>query len=590
MRAILRDAASGKWRLFERPCELVVARDVHEVVPALQKIEAECAKGVYAAGFIAYEAAPAFDSALRTKADGMFPLLWFGLYDGFHDLPGETVEESAEGRREVHGTQDWAPSIDASQYAFIFGRLQDLVRRGQTYQVNFTYRLKSCMPTSPWALFQRLVAAQEPGFGAYLHAGEWIVCSASPELFFAKDGASIYSKPMKGTAARGLWYEDDVAQAEALSQSEKERAENVMIVDMVRNDLGRIARQGTVRVSRLFDLERYPAMWQMTSTVSAETDAALTEVMAALFPPASVTGAPKASTMAIIAELECSPRRIYTGTVGFIDPGGRAQFNVAIRTALINRKTGEAEYGAGGGIVADSNVDREMAEARLKSKVLCASRPAFDLLETMLWTPEAGFLLLELHLKRLLQSAEYFAFHLSLQSVRQQLAELADTFNGTARRVRMVVSKAGAVQLTATCQTPDAGRFADMALAGEPIDSRDPFLYHKTTNREAYQHALASRPGADDVLLFNEKNQVTESTIANLVFELELEGRLFTPPIECGLLAGTARAQLLNEGRIGERTIKVDELAMAPRLYLLNSVRGMQAVSLTKLVRAVTPL
>src|ERR1700694_2933253 len=184
---------------------------------------------------------------------------------------------------------------------------------------------------------------------------------------------------MKGTAARGLWCEQDLAQADRLRESEKERAENVMIVDMVRNDLGRIARPGSVRVTKLFDVERYPTLWQMTSTVTAETSATLTEVMASLFPPASITGAPKASTMAIIAELECSPRRIYTGTVGFIDPGGRAQFNVAIRTALINRRTGDAEYGAGGGIVADSNVDQEMAEVRLKSKVLGASRPAFDL-------------------------------------------------------------------------------------------------------------------------------------------------------------------------------------------------------------------
>ena len=313
MRAILRDADAGKWRLFERPRELVVARALSEVVPALQKIESECAKGAYAAGFIAYEAAPAFDPALRVQADGIFPLLWFGLYENFHELPDEAVERPDQA---AEIPDRWTPSIDRERYAALFDTLQELIRSGETYQVNFTYRLTSHMPSSPWALFQHLVSAQNTAYGAYIHAGEWVVCSASPEMFFEKRGATIVSKPMKGTAARGLWFEQDLEQAERLRSSEKERAENVMIVDMVRNDLGRIAKAGSVRVPALFDVERYPTVWQMTSTVAAETDASLADVMAALFPPASITGAPKASTMGIIAGVECSPRRIYTGTIG----------------------------------------------------------------------------------------------------------------------------------------------------------------------------------------------------------------------------------------------------------------------------------
>ena len=432
----------------------MVASAIADVIPALRKIEAECAKGLYAAGFIAYEAAPAFDPALHVQPDGVFPLLWFGLYDGFHDLPDEAVAKCAPIAPPAEIPERWTPSIDRERYAAAFDALQELIRSGDTYQVNFTYRLIAHMPSSPWALFQHLVSAQSTAYGAYIHAGEWVVCSASPEMFFfEKRGSAIVSKPMKGTAARGLWFEQDLEQAERLRSSEKERAENVMIVDMVRNDLGRIARAGSVHVPALFDVERYPTVWQMTSTVTAETDASLTDVMAALFPPASITGAPKASTMGIIAGAECSPRRIYTGTIGFVDPDGRAQFNVAIRTALINRKTEVAEYGVGGGIVADSNAPQERAEAELKSKVLGTRRPNFDLLETMLWEAGEGYPLLEFHLKRLMQSAEYFGFKVDAREVRERLETFAQlklrptdatADPGTSRhRVRMLVSKSG---------------------------------------------------------------------------------------------------------------------------------------------------
>jgi para-aminobenzoate synthetase / 4-amino-4-deoxychorismate lyase len=580
MRAILRDAGGETWRLFERPRELVVARALAEVAPAIRRIESACADGAYAAGFIAYEAAPAFDSALLVQEDGAFPLVWFGLYDSFHTLPDEAVERAAE---DAELPARWTPSIDQERYEEVFAKLQELIRSGDTYQVNFTYRLESEMALSPWALFQHLVSAQKTPYGAYLHAGEWVVCSASPELFFEKRGTTIISKPMKGTAARGLWFEQDLEQRERLRCSEKERAENVMIVDMVRNDLGRIARAGSVRVPALFDVERYPTVWQMTSTVAAETDAPVAAVLSALFPPASITGAPKASTMAIIAGLECSPRRIYTGTIGFLDPDGRAQFNVAIRTALINRKTQRVEYGVGGGIVSDSNATQERAEAGLKSKVLGTRRPSFDLLETMLWKPGEGYALLDLHLTRLAQSAEYFGVRVDLRDVRTQLEEHAQMGLGIADvgagrfRVRLLVSASGRIDVSSVALAREAEGFADVTLAAEPVDSSDPFLYHKTTNRRVFERALALRPGAADVLLFNERMELTESTLANLV--VDIDGLLLTPPIECGLLPGTARAQLLQQKTVRPGIVRVDELPRIRRLYLLNSVRGMHEIS-----------
>ena len=570
---IVRDAASGTWRLFEKPIEVVTARDVGDVLPALQTIEEHCTVHQrYAAGFLSYEAAPAFDSALKVQAAGDFPLLWFGIYDTAHE---RTLDELASGVGSVV-EEHWEPSISAEHYGRVFDELQELIRCGDTYQVNYTYRMRAHLTSDPLALFLRLAASQMPPFGAFIDTGEWAMCSASPELFFHRAGDRVESRPMKGTAARGLWFEQDLEHARRLYESDKERSENVMIVDMVRNDLGRVARPGSVRVTSLFDVERYPSVLQLTSTVAAETDAGLVDLMRALFPAASITGAPKARTMEIISGAECSPRRIYTGTIGFIEPGGRSQFNVAIRTVLVNRVTGEAEYGVGGGIVADSNRHDEWNESRIKARALTAPLPSFDLLETLLWMPEGGYLLLGRHMKRLLQSADYFAFHADVLDIRDQLERYAAGLPRTPHRVRLVVSRHGAVEISSAPQDINAG-FPVVTLAAVPIDSSNPFLYHKTTDRVAYEDAVASRPGFEDVLLYNERGEVTESTIANLV--VEIAGELLTPPISCGLLPGTLRAHLLDEGKIREKVMTVHDVSATKSCYLLNSVRGFHPVT-----------
>jgi len=571
---IVRDAASGMWRCFERPLEVVVARNIDDVLPALEKIDHACARHqMYSAGFVSYEAAPAFDAALKTQPADGFPLLWFGVYDRVHERTLEEIGPSTGGMSE----ERWEPSISAEQYGRVFEQLQELIRNGDTYQVNYTYRIRTHLQSDPFELFLRLAAAQRPPFGAYVDTGEWAICSASPELFFHRSGGRIESRPMKGTAARGLWFEQDLEHAKRLLESEKERAENVMIVDMVRNDLGRVARPGSVRVTNLFDVERYPTVLQLTSTVAADTDAPLVDVMRALFPAASITGAPKARTMEIIAGVECSPRRIYTGTIGFVEPGGRSQFNVAIRTVLVNRATGQADYGVGGGIVADSNRADEWRESRIKARALAARPLSFDLLETMLWKPGAGYLLIGRHLKRLLQSADYFAFHVDVLDVRDQLERYAADLPPAPHRVRLVVSRRGAVEISSKPHDIDSG-FPAIALASGPIDSANPFLYHKTTNRSVYEDAIAGRPGFDDVLLYNDRGEVTESTIANLV--VESGGALITPPISCGLLPGTLRAHLLEEGKIREEAVTVQQLGDAAACYLLNSVRGFHPVSI----------
>jgi para-aminobenzoate synthetase/4-amino-4-deoxychorismate lyase len=381
---------------------------------------------------------------------------------------------------------------------------------------------------------------------------------------------------MKGTAPRGLWFEQDLEHAGRLVESEKERSENVMIVDMVRSDLGRVARPGSVRVTSLFDVERYPGVLQLTSTVAAETDATLVEVMRALFPAASITGTPKVRAMEIISDVECSPRRAYTGAIGFVDAGGRSQFSVAIRTVVVNRATGDAEYGVGGGIVADSTCADEWAESRLKSRALSASPQSFDLLETMLWNPGAGYLLAGRHMKRLLQSADYFGFRVDVMDVRDRLERHAAGLPPVPHRVRLVASRHGAIDISSRPHV-DSG-FSPIAVAASPIDRANPFLYHKTTNRSIYEAAISACPGFDDVLLYNERGEVTESTIANFV--IDAGGVLLTPPISSGLLPGTLRAHLLDEGRIREKVITVQDVVDAAGCYLLNSVRGFHPVSI----------
>ena len=566
---VLHDAAAGRWLRFQAPVEIIAATRLDEVRPALRQIEeAVERRGLHAAGWIAYEAAPAFDPALHTRAPGPLPLLWFGLFP-----PPETIElppAAAAARPE----ETWQPELGPAAYRAAFDRVKQHIRAGDTYQVNLSFRLRcAAFAREPWAAFLALVAAQRPAYGAYVAAGPWRIGSASPELFFRRAGDRLESRPMKGTAPRAPAAAEDRARAAALTASDKNRAENLMIVDMVRNDLGRVARPGSVRTRRLCELEKYPTVWQLTSAVAAESDAPTADIFSALFPPASITGAPKPRTMEIIAGLEASPRQVYTGAIGFLAPGRRAQFSVAIRTLLVDTRTAQAEYGTGGGIVWDSAGAAEWAECAAKAAILAAPpRPDFQLLETMLWTPAGGLHLLERHLARLRESAEYFDHPCDEARLRAELAAFVKTLPAAARRLRLLLDAAGRAELESAPLPPSAASFR-VALARRPVDRAEVCLYHKTTRRRVYEEAKADFPDHDDVILWNDAGEATETTIANLV--VEIDGALCTPPVECGLLPGTARADLLSRGELRERRIPLADLRAAPRLFLLNSVRGL---------------
>jgi len=576
---VLRDATRGGWLRFDSLQRSLVAHCRDDVQAVVDGVESAAADGLYAAGFISYEAAPAFDSSLPAKEIGTFPLVWFGLFSEVCELDSLPVaEERDEGAR----LQDlvWTPSITRDEYQGCLARARDWIRDGDTYQVNFTYRLRSTTDMTPWDLFIQMAPEETAPYAAFIDTGDWAVCCASPELFFRREGEQIVSRPMKGTAPRGRWSGEDMGQADRLRSSEKERAENVMIVDMVRNDLGRVAEPGSVHVSSLYDVERYPTLWQLTSSVQARTTASWGSILRATFPPASITGAPKRRAMEIISELETTPRRGYTGSIGYLTPGGDAQFNVAIRTVLMDQSCGEIEYGTGGGIVWDSIEESEFDESLLKAKVLGRDRASFQLLETLLWTPFSRYVLLDYHLKRLTDSAEYVGFEMRVDVVKEELARVATTFGATAQRVRLTVARSGAVTCSATELPAEARRFSDIGLSRCAVHSHDWHLYHKTTARNVYEDALAASPGAKDVLLFNEEGEITETTIANVAFEIDDELR--TPPLRCGLLPGTYRAWLLDLGVLRECPVTMDEALACGHVYLMNSVRGMQRVRIVE--------
>jgi para-aminobenzoate synthetase / 4-amino-4-deoxychorismate lyase len=574
------------WLHFTDPHRLIIAEKPDEVLPALREVEGLVRENQWhAAGFLSYEAAATFDPVLQTRLSttGLddhpslrsvpdFPCLWFGLYPA----PRRVTIPRPEAPMEI---LDWQPTICRENYNTAIANIKQAIAEGRTYQVNYTMRLQSTFPGDPWEFFLQLAQTQNR-HAAYIDAGRHVICSASPELFFELEGNIVTCRPMKGTTSRGRTTTEDRERSEWLKHSEKNRAENVMIVDMVRNDLGRIAKIGSVSVPRLFETERYPTLWQLTSTVTAQTDVTLAEIFSALFPSASITGAPKVSTMKIIANLESTPRKIYTGSIGYFSPRRRAKFNVAIRTVWIDRERQKAEYGVGGGIVWDSTSTDEYEEAVLKAQLLTLPRHPFSLLETILWTPEEGFFLREKHVARMLDSANYFDMPITVKALEGFLMQISSGFH-TPQRIRVLLDQNG--DLHGEAHPFDLyGKLPPLRvnLAAKPVDSNDIFLFHKTTQREVYETARKDNEEMDDVLLYNKKGELTEFTIGNLV--VELEGQLLTPPVSCGVLAGTFRAHLLETGQIQERVIPIQQLTRCTKIYRINSVRHWEVVEIQK--------
>ena len=579
------DSAAPRLRhAFGPPCAVLIAHTLAEVRPLLDAVQAAARQGQWCVGYVSYEAAPAFDAALSAHApDG--PLAWFSVYG--QALPWPADDAGAQADASVQ----WHESCSREAFGASVAQIQQAIADGELYQVNLTAPLigewTDEPPANPAsALFAALQRAQPGGYAAFIDTGDAQLLSVSPELFFdwqdvgesdsEGEGGRILARPMKGTAARGDTPALDAAQAAALRASPKERAENVMIVDLLRNDLSRIAQPFSVRVPALFHTQALPSVWQMTSDVQAKTRAGTTlaDVFGALFPCGSVTGAPKVRAMQMIQTLESAPRGVYCGAIGVVRPGKpgqgiRATFNVPIRTVAV--QSNQLRCGIGSGITSGALPDAEWQEWRDKRKFLERASQPFDLLETL--ALEGGQLRhLNEHLQRLASAAAHFAYPWDGAKAERCLRELAQAHPQSLWRVRLLLDARGNARAEAFAMEASPAQVR-LQLADRPLaESHSEFVRFKTTRRAHYDAFTPTAPGVFDTVLFNAQGEITECTRGNVA--MRLDGRWVTPPLACGLLPGVGRALALREGRLVEAVVRLEDLPRVQDWAFVNSLRG----------------
>lgn len=548
-------------------------------------IEAASAQGEWVVLVADYALAASFDPAVVSAGLG-HPLLrgWvFGqarrldasAVDAFLDQGLSTIPEFDR----VAGVAELSPALDEASYAAKIGQILRWIADGECYQVNLTFPIDFRSFGHPLALYARLRQRQPVRYGGFVSVPGDTLLSFSPELFFERTGSRVVTRPMKGTAPRGASPEEDEANRQALLASAKERAENVMIVDLLRNDLGRLAAPGEVRVESLCVAEAYPTLWQMVSAIAADLPGvSLFQLFKALFPCGSITGAPKIAAMHKITALEVSPRGLYTGALGWVAPSGDCRFNVAIRTFEL-MPDGRGRLGVGSGVVIDSNPVGEYNECLLKGRFLTGFDPGFELIETMC-LEEGKYPLLLLHLERLETSARSLGFLCDMAAIRGGLAELAAAKATGTHRVRLTLGHSGVWRISSVeMPLDDSPKF--VILADEVLDPDDYLLRHKTTARSRYDRvlqALADRPDVFDAVFLNFRGEVCEGARSNVF--VERNGMLLTPPLACGLLPGVMRRYLLDTGRAVEQVLTSDDLLDAPKIYLANALRGLIPVTL----------
>lgn len=568
--------------LFSNPKEIVSAMTPDEVGPALARLEAGTTQGLHAAGYFAYELGYVLEPKIRDLLpEGRnVPLFWFGLYDAPRAMSEAEVDHWL-GTHTKSGSYQFTSVTTAwsqEEYEARFAAVQEKIRAGDIYQLNLTFKARFRLEGSPLTFYRDMRRRQRVAYAGIVDTGEVTVLSASPELFIEKEGRVVSTRPMKGTAPRAGTPEADAEARHVLATDVKQRAENLMIVDLMRNDLGRIAEVGSVGVTDLFTVETFRTLHQMTSGVEAtlKDGLGLGDLIRAIFPPGSVIGAPKIRAMELIRDYETEPRGVYCGAIGHITPAGAALFNVAIRTPVIFRG-GQGEMGIGSGVVYDSVGAKEYAECLLKMKFLTDPPKSFELIETLLYEAGEGFWLLDGHLARLKASAAYFGYAYDAAAVRNALDRAVDGRPETRLRVRLLLAEDGAVSVTVAEQPAQAaGSVMRYAISDTRVDSANPFLFHKTTRRELYdrewQH-YAETQGTDEVLYLNERGELAEGSRTNIF--IERDGKLLTPPLSSGLLPGVLRGDLIAQGTAVEAVLTLDDLARADAVYVGNSVRGL---------------
>lgn len=566
-------------RLYRAPLEVIVARRPEEVAPALERIGGD-QNGEWA-GYIAYEAGLALEPKLASRAakrsGATGPLLWFGRFAGYETIPASQVPNWLNANASTGNSRTrlgpLEPQLSPGGYARAFTEMVEAIRAGDIYQGNLTFPLAGSWQGDPVALYAAIRGDASAGHGGLIWDGSHWLLSFSPELFFAlKDGEATV-RPMKGTAPRGRSDAEDKALAEALSSSTKNRAENLMIVDLMRNDLSRVAEPGSVQVTAPFAVESYPTVHQMVSTVRARVSEGVgaRELVQVLFPCGSITGAPKIRAMELIDQVERDARGPYCGAIGRIDATGDAAFNVAIRTLRLDPAAGRAVMGVGSAVVADSDCMDEWRECAIKGNFLRQSAASFDLIETMAFDPAQGVPLLELHLERMKQSASELGFAFDRHAVRNQIQALCFEIDHAAR-LRLVLARSGAIALEAA-PMPKAMELARCAILPLPVSDGDLRLRHKTSDRGFYEEALkvAKSAGADEALLIRDDERLTEGSFTNIF--VARGDVLATPPLALGLLPGILRRSLLESGRAVEADLRLDDLSGG--FFIGNALRGL---------------
>jgi len=559
---------------FSNPIKILTAQTTNEIMPCMMALQQAVEKGFYAAGYISYEAAPAFDKELQVKTGNTMPLLWFGIFNepihqplNYKDLNNEDTY-----------SKEWKPSVAVKEYNKHFMYIQNSIKRNKTNQVNYTIPFESSFSGDSLSLYKQLEYTQSANYTAYLDIGDFSIISASPELFFHRKGRSITTKPMKGTIDRGLTYQEDIKQAKKLRYSRKDQIENSQIVDLMCNELEKIAVADTINVPKQYTIEKYPTLYQMTSTITAQLQdhIDLIDIFRALFPCGSITGIPKINTMGIITEIETTPREVYCGAIGYVTPKKEAIFNVPIRTVLVNKKNQIARYGVGGAITSSSKKENEYKEILIKTGLLTKTRNDFQLLESF-GLINGEYLFFNEHIKRLKESALYFDFYLDIDKIQNALIDLSKKHQQGKWKVRLLVGKRGnqSIEIEKLTQFTNG---LNVKLAYNPIDHNNVFLYHKTTNRAIYEKNKIQNENVFETLLWNLNGEITEFTTGNIV--VELNNHLYTPPLRSGLLAGTFREYLLKSGKISERVIMKDELHLCEKIWFINSVRKWVPVQL----------
>lgn len=583
IRVLIDDARArpGRAYLFEEPQAIIRADREKQVAGSLADLQRAVDGGAHVAGFFSYELGYAIEPKLAKlmPARRAVPLLWFGVFAQRRTLAGDEIAEFLDGREPgAYRIGQPALTLNEDEYCARFESVKRYISTGDIYQLNLTLKGRFDFRGDPLALYRDLRGKQPVSYGAVVQADGFSVVSASPELFLDISQGRVLTRPMKGTAPRALTLEADDKQARWLSSDTKSRAENLMIVDLMRNDIGRVAETGSVRVTDLFTVETYQTLHQMTSGVEAQLKAGtgIAELVGALFPPGSVTGAPKVRAMEIIRELETEPRGVYTGAIGAISPDRSASFNVAIRTLTLFEQE-KGEIGIGSGVVHDSKANAEYDECILKMRFLTEPAREFQLIETMLFDPDSGeYALLKRHLDRLEASARYFLFPCPRADIAAALEARAKRLADGPYRVRLLLFRDGHFEINETSIAGAAMPQMSYVISDKRIDSRDVFLFHKTTQRRLYDTEWANMhdaAGSDEVVFVNERGEVCEGSRTNVF--IRRDGQLLTPALSCGLLPGTLREDLLAAGEAAEAVLTPEDLASADAVYLGNSVRGL---------------